>query len=411
MLPLEPRALLHGGPGPDPLDAIPIAGGLTNVLPSAMLQPLGSLPQLSSHPSAAVKIYLDFVGTNTVTGWGSYNVPAAPAYDTDGDSSTFSDTEISQVREIYARVAEKYSPFNVNVTTVDPGSYPFNQVVRVVIGGDGSWSGGIYGGYGYVNGFIGATSNTAWIFPKNLGKGLPKYVAEAAAHEAGHNFGLYHQSIYDGNGNKVDEYRGGRDKLSPDGTAPIMGFSYYADRGVWANGPSSNGAFANQNDLSIIAGNFFGYRPDDHGNDRLGAELLDVAGGLDASGYGVIEAIADVDCFKFHSGGGLIQLSADVAPFGAMLDLKLNLTDADGNSLASADTANLGESVTAFVPEGEYYLEVASHGNYGDIGQYSISGTVVPEPGAVGVLLLGFGWLAQRRNHRNRPNYDSRFRL
>ena len=43
--------------------------------------------------------------------------------------------------------------------------------------------------------------------PRNLGKGRPKYVAEAAAHEAGHLFGLTHQSAYDANNNKSDEYR------------------------------------------------------------------------------------------------------------------------------------------------------------------------------------------------------------
>src|SRR5881394_3003019 len=98
-------------------------------------------PQLSSHPSSTVKLYLDFVGAPAQQ-WGSYTTTATPAYDTDGDPTSFSDTELGQVHEIWARVAEKYSPFNLDVTTVDPGIYPYYQVARVVIGGDGAWAGG-----------------------------------------------------------------------------------------------------------------------------------------------------------------------------------------------------------------------------------------------------------------------------
>ena len=112
--------------------------------------------------------------------------------------------------------------------------------------------------------------------------------------------------------------------------------------------------------------------------------------------------MTDVDYFRFHSDGGLVQLAADVAALGPTLDLALNLTDADGNVIAASDTASLGESVSALVPTGDYYLAVASHGNYGDVGQYTISGTIVPEPGTVAVVLLGIGWVLQRGERRAR---------
>jgi hypothetical protein len=359
-------------------------------------------PQLSSLPTASVKLYLDFVGAPAQQ-WGSYSTTATPAYDTDGDPTSFSATELDQVKEVWARVAEKYSPFNVDVTTVDPGTYPYSQVARMVIGGDGAWSGGVYGGYSYVNGFTGDTSNTGWIFPANLGKGRPKYVAEATAHEAGHLFGLTHQSAYNTSGTKTDEYRGGRDPSNPDATDPIMGFSYYAARGVWAKGTSANGPTSIQDDLDIISGvaNGFGYRADDHGNSRLTADLLDVLDGVHASGAGIIETTADADYFKFSTPGGAVSLTADVAALGPMLDLALSLTDADGNVLGMSDTASLGESVSALLPAGDYYLAVTSHGAYGDIGQYTISG-VVPEPGTVAIVLLGLGWILQRRDSGGR---------
>lgn len=396
MLPLEARALLHGAGGPDPLEAFPSSAGDPTPPPSVVM-PLGSAPQLSSRPGAAVKVYLDFVGAAPTT-WGSYSVPSTPAYDTDNDATTLSQTEITQIHEVWSRVAEKYSPFNVDVTTIDPHTYSYNQVVRVVIGGDGAWSGGLYGGYGYVDGFTGTTSNTAWIFAKNLGKGLPRYVGEAAAHETGHNFGLYHQSVYDTNGNKSDEYNHGSSA-----SAPIMGFSYYAERGLWWTGLSS-ASYSTQSDLSIITRpqNGFGYRDDDHGNTRELSDVLTITDdGFTAGGYGVIETTADVDYFKFTSAGGLVNLTADVAPFGAMLDLALSLTDANGTVLASADTDSLGENVSALVPPGDYYLAVSSHQGYGDIGQYFISGSVVPEPLAMPwVFTLAAGWLFQRPRGR-----------
>jgi hypothetical protein len=393
MLPLEARALFNGGGVPEALDAFSAAAPMSNAAPSATVMPLGSVPQLSSNPGAAVKVYLDFVGA-AAQKWGSFTTTTTPAYDTDGDATTFTQNEIDQVREIWSRVAEKYSPFDVDVTTVDPGTYAYNQVARMVIGGDGAWSGGTYGGYSYVGGFTGETSNTGWIFAKNLGKGFPKYVAEATAHEAGHLFGLVHQSSYDTDGTKTDEYNHGSSA-----TAPIMGYSYFADRGLWWRGPSSNGAASTQDDLfGITAVNGFGYRADDHGSTAALADVLEVIDGTSAHGAGIIERMTDVDYFRFSSTGGLVQLTADVAPYGPMLDLALSLVDSGGNVLAFADTASLGETVSALVPAGDYYLAVSSHGGYGDIGQYTISGTVVPEPVAQAVLLLmGAGWLLQRR--------------
>ena len=395
MLPLESRALLSGHGGPEPLDSLPGDAPITNVAPSTQVMGFGSLPQLSSHSAAPAKLYLNFVGAPAQS-WGSFTA-SAPAYDTDGDDATFSTTEIAQIREIWSRVAEKYSPFNLDVTTVDPGSYPAKKVARVVIGGDGLWSGGTYGGYGYVGGFIGQTSTTAWVFSKNLGKGFPKYVAEATAHEAGHLFGLDHQSTFDSSGNKTAEYSRGTGPL-----APVMGSSYFAERGLWWTGTSVS-ASTTQYDLESIGGvvNGFGFRPDDHGGTIANAALLEVTDGIAARGAGVIETITDRDYFRFSSAGGLVSLAASVAEFGPMLDLSLTLTDANGAVLALADTAGLGESVSAVVSAGDYFLAVASHGGYGDVGQYTISGTVVPEPlGAPAVLMLGLAWVVQGRERK-----------
>src|SRR5438270_11780391 len=74
----------------------------------------GTVPALNSFPSAAVKIYLDFTGA-AATPWGTYSVTATPAYDIDGNPSAFSATELANINQIWQRVSEKFSPFNVNV--------------------------------------------------------------------------------------------------------------------------------------------------------------------------------------------------------------------------------------------------------------------------------------------------------
>lgn len=391
LVPLEPRILLsqdgendlpHGAGLPCACPACSPRVDAADVIstePSAAAVPVtGGVPAMSSRPSATAKIYLDFNG-DIARQWGSYSVPATPAYDTDGDASTFGDPEIALIQEIWARVAEKFSPFNIDVTTVDPGTLANKVAMQVVIGGNGSWYGAGYGGTGYVGGFYNSASNVVYAFEDNLGNGNPFYVAEAAAHEAGHNFGLNHISEYSGT-TKVREYYRGDAFI-----APVMGSSYYAPRGVWWHGANSSGSTVIQDDLAIISNtnNGFGYRADDHGGTNGTATALTASGGS-LAGAGVIERSTDVDFFSFTTGGGQVSFTASI-PTGGMLDLTLSLRNAAGNVITLADTASLGESLTASLAAGTYYVVVASKGAYGDLGQYTLGGTVTgatPGPAA-----------------------------
>src|SRR5262245_53872725 len=98
------------------------------------------VPAFSSRPSASRKVYLDFNGYGSIDNWGGWwefggvSVPTTPAYDTDGDSSTWSNQELANIEKIWKGAAEKFSPFDVDVTTVRPSKI---NGVRVVIGGDG----------------------------------------------------------------------------------------------------------------------------------------------------------------------------------------------------------------------------------------------------------------------------------
>jgi len=79
-------------------------------------------PAYSSSPGAAYTLYLDFSGFTFNGTWG--NTGKTPGtlspFNTDGNATTFSTTELSSISKIWTRTAEKYAPFNINITTVDP---------------------------------------------------------------------------------------------------------------------------------------------------------------------------------------------------------------------------------------------------------------------------------------------------
>src|SRR5262249_48013815 len=140
--------------------------------------PLSSVASHSSLPGAPATIYLNFTGYDMGSQqWGSssYFPGSTPAYDVDGDPNTFNQRELSNIDEIWSRVAELYSPFNINVTTVDPGTPEDHNAVQVVIGGDGANGQSDYwyhqqaaGGISYPGAFTSDEPNTVFVFSQNL---------------------------------------------------------------------------------------------------------------------------------------------------------------------------------------------------------------------------------------------------
>jgi Metallo-peptidase family M12B Reprolysin-like/PKD domain len=337
---------------------------------SGTLYPLTNIPVLDSDPSASAKLYLDFHG-EPAESWGLAPIPATPAYDTDGDPTTFSADELANIQQIWARVAEVYSPFNIDVTTVDPGSYNNQQAQRVVIGGDGSWDGSGETGVSEVGSFYNNQANTSYVFSASVG-GDPHETAELIAHEAGHAFGLNHQSVYSGT-SLVEEYNPGNGD-----TAPIMGNSLNSTRGLWWDGPNDQAYNDIQDDMAVIAGsnNGFGYRAIEDGQTTGTADALGISNDT-ASASGIIEHTNQTDFYSFTTTGGSVTLNVNVAPYGPTLHAQEVLEDGSGNIIASADDANtLGQTITTTLSAGNYYIVVESYGQYGDVGQYTVSGTV-----------------------------------
>ena len=118
--------LAPGGSGADPAPEGP----------SAAPPVTGPEFQLASLPGADKTIYLDFDGHTTIgTSWNSaYGISTivSPAYSTDSNYDTWSTAELQVIRDTWKVVAEDFAPWNVNVTTIDPGT----EALRRSGGGD-----------------------------------------------------------------------------------------------------------------------------------------------------------------------------------------------------------------------------------------------------------------------------------
>lgn len=327
------------------------------------------VPAYSSLPSARAKLYLDFDG-HVQNNWGSYRQILTPVFDVDGDESSFNDTEKAMMEAIWAQVSEDFAPFNLDVTTVKPSSLRDREGMRISIGGRSFV--GRAGGIALIGSFTDSNPNTAFVFPKNLSDS-PKYIGEAVSHEAGHAFSLYHQSRFDDQGREIEEYHSG-DSFTQ--RAPIMGNSYYRQRGVWWSGPTFTSS-TRQDDLAVLSNrnNGFGYRADDHGDTPATATQFSTTSTQLAQG--IISQVTDRDVFRFEAIAGTVTINLNV-PRENNLHAKISLQDSSGRVLAEVDPPGINQfnaTISTQVPAGTYFVTVASHGEYGDLGQYSLTGS------------------------------------
>lgn len=357
------NALTSQGPEVSP---VPSESGLEESVP------VSSVPQYSSNSGATAKLFLDFNGRFT-SSWGSNSNITTPAYDTDGDTTTFSDSELTNIYRIWASVAEDYAPFNIDVTTIDPGALTDKVVACVAIGGSNSdWYGSSAGGVAYVGGFYNSSSNTAFVFENNLGNGNVKYTSEAIAHEAGHLFGLSHQATWNGT-TLVSAYSQGDSNW-----APIMGVGYYSTRTTWHNGQTSASYTTYQDNIAILSNssNGFGMKADDFGSTIATASQLP-QNGTSVNFSGLLGHHTDQDVWQFTTSGGSISFSLNVAQYGPNLDSILELRNSSGTLIASSDSStSLNSAISTTLGSGTFYVTVRSNGTYGNMGQYTLTGTL-----------------------------------
>jgi hypothetical protein len=400
----------------------PINGSQSTTTTATTLATLPAVDtfKLHSRPNSTKKVFLDFDGHDiTATAWNSGGAAAiyhAVAFDLDGFPTNFSTDERARISEIWHRISEDYAPFDIDVTTEEPAI--FNAMTgRIVFTKDTDAAGVAMpakgaGGVAYVGVFGAANYATyyspALVYYNNLGPSHSPYMAEAASHEFGHNLGLSHDGVLDGQ--KNPKCIGTTGYFCGLGTgfvswSPIMGVGYYANVTEWSKGeyPSANNT---QDDISIISSKLALINDNDDGSFLTAQPLaVEVDGSIlsttpqndpsnvDAVNKGIIESRTDVDSFWFDSGAGNISLNVEPAwaayyrssTRGANLDVEAKLYDQAGNLLASNDsTAETNATVSATVPAGHYYLTVGGVGNavtpysdYGSMGEYFISGYVV----------------------------------
>jgi len=332
------------------------------------------VPKLSSYPSASAVLFLDFDGhTVSNTSW-NYN---GPIY------CGASGLDNTQITEIFNRVSEDYRPFNINVTT-DSTKYlaaPANRRMRVILTISSSWYGSGAGGVSFVGSFTWGDNTPCFVFTALLGYN-PKYLAEAASHEAGHSFGLYHQATYNSSCVLTSEYNYGTGS-GETGWAPIMGVGYYKNITTWFDGPNPyGGCTGSQKDLDIITSNGFGYRTDDFGETFSSAPAQSFANDQFALN-GMITTPTDKDMVKFTlAGTKRFRLNVDPTNVGSSdagsdLDVSVQLYNGTTSIGTYNPPAALNVAIDTTLNAGTYYILVDGVGNastseYGSLGSYSI---------------------------------------
>ena len=372
-------------------------------------------PVYNSKPGATSHLYLDFNGA-TVSGkaWNtSYGVTSwsCAAWSEDTDVTTFTDTEQAYMKEVWQRMAEDYAPFDINVTTdkaYDPVNYTGNKnrVAWVLFTDTVDKNGKACphdgaGGIAYVDVFgrsdYFSTYQPAWVTPSSTA-----YMSEAGSHEVGHNLGLSHD------GTTSAGYYGGHGSNDISWN-PIMGAAL-RNVSQWSKGEYYK-ANMFQDDLAIISGKL-SYSTDDHDSVAGSATPLVVTGGTiitattpendptnsSPQNKGIIEKNTDLDMFSFQTGAGPVVLHVNpwkqpqpTGTFGGNLDVSMKLYNDQGTLVASANPEiQTRASISTTLPAGTYYLTVQNsaagtpsnasptgYTNYGSLGQYFVSGTIV----------------------------------
>ena len=445
----------------------------------------GNFEALSSKPGAPKTIWLVFDG-GTLTGspWNK-NRENAARNDTpvafgavDGDSKELR-------REVYLRMAEYYSPFDVNVTTVRPSDDQLAKTsetdaeygdVAVFTANSLGEDGG--NGLSIVEGALGVahsksfgdfSDNFAWTTSVGQEPRNARQLAATAAHEVGHTLSLGHQGWSSVQPAPEGGYVEGPNTniyYSPNTGfwAPIMGNADNIGMDRWTDGQYPNATNGGQNDLAAMTSSSWArsqrwavtstgqeandgwcgdnpdaylpnasgacdgtgahvdvytyysgaldFRQDDHGN---ALDATATALPLGSKVPGVIERnfgpneVKDKDVFRVDvPTSGKLDVSAAVAEYGPMLDVKLSVYDAAGSLVGQpfdpAPVVNDGNrrsyvsgmsaSGRVDVTPGTYYLTVEGVGygttagytqtdtssgmpEYGSIGQYTISASMV----------------------------------
>lgn len=389
---------------------------------SVAAYPLEETFALHSRAGAARTIFLDLDGARVQrTRWnvdpdGTGPRPALPAgthpgWDPAGDGPAFSDAERAMVQQIWAEVAEDYAPFDVDVTTEDPGDAALTRTdaadqtygAHVLITGSTTAPAVLCdsacGGLAYLDVFDHhpgadptphAAYRPAWVFTALLHDD-PQAIAEAASHEVGHTLGLEHDGLVEDPKDPAHvEYYAGHGAW-----APIMGGGSERPVTQWSAGDYADASNPGQDDVAEVAA-LLGLR-----GDEAGSTIETAGASLPPSG--VITTRQDVDVYALGACGPDVTVTAAPAAVAPNLDVRLSLLDAKGTEVGVADplssfvsrsaAAGLDATLATPVEPGAYFVAVegtgagdplTSYDDYGSLGAYDIAATGCDQPVAEG---------------------------
>lgn len=281
--------------------------------------------RLHSLPGSQRTIFLDFDGADlTHTHWDTWEGVKGTygGWDPAGNGTTFTDDELLLVQQVWATVAEDYAPYDVNVTTQDPGraalarSGPTDDVygARVLFSDSDTLfqkvGGGSTVGVAYLGIFDEVIGNApvapALVLTSRL-PADPALVGDVASHEVGHTLDLDHVDGLPGTPPTTDLY------------GPIMqGYITHAAVTQWT-----------APDTTQIPRGGLALREDEAGGTRDTAVPLP-APAID----GVVSSATDEDWWTLTH---CTDMTATVtpAPYSPNLDVVLRLVDAQGTTVTT----------------------------------------------------------------------------
>ena len=363
---------------------------------------------LHSRPGSTKTLYIDFDGTTvTNTYWNqTTGIPSktVPPYDVDGNPSSFSQTELNLIGDIWSAVSEDYAPFDVDVTTATPTGA---QIVRtssfdnvygtsIVVTTDNWICPATCAGVAYLNSFWNTTNTLlgvdqakpGWTFTSPYFASVPAIVAGIVSHEAGHTFGLSHD------GTTSVSYYGGQGIWQP-----IMGSGSYYSRPVsqWSFGEYAN-ANNQENDISKIA-----VTSPIVGDDVATFEVAP-AGQISTTFSRSIETSTDTDTFQIAVGsGGRLIMSFTPNAISPNLDAIVRVRNSANALVGESNPGGIpsSQSLDLTVPAGIYSVTVSSTGylspfdtgysNYGSLGRYDLKLMLAAVPNAPVNALASLG--------------------
>ena len=199
------------------------------------------------------KVFLDFDGhTTTGTSWNSYfgaSTFYSPAFSIDACESFNADRTACASSRSGSAIAEYFSPFNIDVTTEDPGVAGLTYSgagdtafgIRVVITDEGGKN---YGGLGYVGSFDWNSDTPVFVYANPLGDSVEEHRRSPPRTRPAT------RSASATTGRAPDELLL-RPRQRRDDWAPVMGVGYNASIVQWSKGEYTS-ATQTQDDLAII---------------------------------------------------------------------------------------------------------------------------------------------------------------